>query len=193
VNLTGVFNGVHEFLPRIRKHGEGGHIVSTSSMAGLMSVGGGGAYATTKFALVGMMEALRTELEAANAGIGVSVFCPGPVNTNAFEITKNMNASFENADIPATVTSSEEFIKSLNPKAMDPMEAARITLEGIRNNDLYILSHPEFEHTLHERHQAIEASMPASERSGGWDQPLPSIYGRERDKMLARRDNAHEA
>jgi NAD(P)-dependent dehydrogenase (short-subunit alcohol dehydrogenase family) len=186
VNFTGVFNGVHEFLPRLRKHGQGGHIVTTSSMAGLLAIGGGGVYAATKFAVVGMMEALRTELEGANAGIGVSVFCPGPVNTNAFEVTKNLNAAFNNASIPKDVAAGEAFIKALNPQAMDPLEAARIALNGIRNNDLFILSHPEFAPALHERHEALEASMPVK-GSGGWDKPLPSMYSREREKMLNRR------
>lgn len=188
VNFTGVFNGVREFLPRIRRHGEGGHIVSTSSMAGLLALGGGGAYAATKFAVVGMMEALRTELDDARAGIGVSVFCPGPVNTNAHEISKNLSASFaDSAAIPKDVAASEAFIQALNPRAMDPLEAGRITLDGIRHNDLFILSHPEFARVLHERHEAIEAAMPVDRQSGGWDLQLPSMYAEERDKLLARR------
>lgn len=188
VNFTGVFNGVQEFLPRLRKHGEGGHIVTTSSMAGLLALGGGGVYAATKFAVVGMMEALRTELDDAGAGIGVSVFCPGPVNTNAHEISRNLNASFEQAAIPKDVAANEAFIQALNPQAMDPLEAGRISLEGIRHNDMFILSHPEFARALHERHEAIEAAVPVNRDSGGWDLTLPSLYAAERDKLLARRD-----
>lgn len=188
VNFTGVFNGIREFLPRMRLHGEGGHIVSTSSMAGLLALGGGGAYAATKFAVVGMMEALRTELDDARAGIGVSVFCPGPVNTNAHEISKNLSASFEEeAVIPKDVAANEAFIQALNPRAMDPLEAGQITLDGIRHNDLFILSHPEFARALHERHEAIEAATPVDRDSGGWDLTLPSTYAEERDKLLARR------
>jgi NAD(P)-dependent dehydrogenase (short-subunit alcohol dehydrogenase family) len=90
VNLTGVYNGVHIFLPRIRKHGEGGHIVTTSSMSGILPTqgGGAGAYTATKFATVGMMEILRTELDDTRANVGVSVYCPGLVNTNIFELRR---------------------------------------------------------------------------------------------------------
>jgi NAD(P)-dependent dehydrogenase (short-subunit alcohol dehydrogenase family) len=188
VNLTGVFNGIHEFLPRIRRHGQGGQIIATSSMGGLMALGaGGGAYVASKFGIVGLMEALRAELDGANAGIGVSVFCPGPVNTRANEIAKNLSASFKDqAAIPSDVAADEEFIKALNPKSMDPVEAARIVLDGVRHNDLYILSHPEFAMTLHERHEALEASEPTG-ASGGWDKPLPSMYAAERDRMMGRR------
>ena len=77
VNLTGAFNGVHVFLPHIKSHGEGGHIVTTSSVVGLFSGPGAGAYCATKFAVVGMMEQLRTELTGSN--IGVSVYCPGVI------------------------------------------------------------------------------------------------------------------
>src|SRR5262245_61164297 len=83
VNLWGVINGVQTFLPRILAHGEGGHIVTTSSMSGFLPTFGAGLYITTKFAVVGLSEALRTELAGDN--IGVSVLCPGPVQTNIAE------------------------------------------------------------------------------------------------------------
>ena len=74
VNLNGPFNGIRAFLPRIRSHNEGGHIITTSSITGPVKGSGAGAYAVPKFALVGMMEALRAELTGTN--IGASVFCP---------------------------------------------------------------------------------------------------------------------
>ena len=75
VNLGGVINGVHTFVPRIKSHGEAGHVVNTASIAGLLATAGNGVYATTKHAVVGLSDALRQEL--ALAGIGVSVLCPG--------------------------------------------------------------------------------------------------------------------
>ena len=68
INLTGVYNGIHEFVPRIMKHGEGGHVVTTSSMSGILPTegGGAGAYTASKFAITGMMEILRSELDAAH-------------------------------------------------------------------------------------------------------------------------------
>src|ERR1700722_20445033 len=90
VNVNGVFNGIHSFLPRIRSHGEGGQIVATSSLAGLLGHGPAGAYTASKFAVVGMMEALRAELAETN--VGVTVFCPGIVNTNIGSSARNRPA-----------------------------------------------------------------------------------------------------
>jgi NAD(P)-dependent dehydrogenase (short-subunit alcohol dehydrogenase family) len=75
VNLNGVFNGVHTILPRIRAHGEGGHIVNTASMAGIVQYSKAGLYVATKFAVVGFSEALRAEL--APDGIGGDGILPG--------------------------------------------------------------------------------------------------------------------
>lgn len=80
VNLGGVINGIVTMLPRILKHGEGGHIVATSSTNGIAATGLSLPYCTTKFAIMGMMEALATELQ--NTNVGVSVLVPGPTLTN---------------------------------------------------------------------------------------------------------------
>jgi len=77
VNLNSVFNGVKAVLPKIRAHGEGGHVVNTASMAGILQYSQAGIYVTTKFAVVGFSEALRAEL--APERIGVSAFCPGGI------------------------------------------------------------------------------------------------------------------
>ena len=80
VNIGGVINGVMTILPRILKHGEGGHIVATSSTAGLMAVGANVIYCTAKYALAGMMECIATDLQDKN--IGASVLVAGPTTTN---------------------------------------------------------------------------------------------------------------
>jgi NAD(P)-dependent dehydrogenase (short-subunit alcohol dehydrogenase family) len=127
VNVGGVFNGICTFLPHIRAHGEGGQIVSTSSMLGGIIVGPfWGVYSTSKFAVTGMMEALRSEL--ADTRIGVSVLCPAVVST----------------------------------PLMSALEAGRRVLHGIRNNDLYILSHSEYEQAIRDRNEALLASMPSN-------------------------------
>src|SRR5262245_14290540 len=83
VLIGGVVNGIQTFLPRMLAHGEGGHIVNTSSMAAVVPIAGAAIYITAKAALVGLSEALRSEL--AGRGIGVTAFCPGPVRTNIRE------------------------------------------------------------------------------------------------------------
>lgn len=158
VNVNGVFNGVRTFLPRMLKHGEGGHIMTTSSSAGLVA-GTLGVYVTTKFAVVGMMESLRTEMAGKN--IGVSVFCPGLVRTEIFNTERNRPASHGAAPShggpPPLLPGSGPV--DLMGVAMDPIEAGRQVLDGIRRNDLYILSHPEFAPAVKQRQQLIMASF----------------------------------
>lgn len=80
INLNGVINGIQTFLPRMVERGAGGHIVNTSSGAGLAATGAGVLYTTAKFGVVGLSEELRRDVSAH--GIGVSVLCPGPVSTD---------------------------------------------------------------------------------------------------------------
>ncbi len=197
VNLTGVYNGIHEFLPRMRKHGEGGHIVTTSSMSGILPTegGGAGAYHATKFGTVGMMETLRTEMDAAKANIGVSVYCPGLVSTNIFELAKNVSAAFSGGTGkagPADAAANEAHIRQIIGQGMDPIEAGQIVLAGIRSNDVWIISHPEFGPGLRERMEALLASVPdtqapASRLAQEQITMHNSLYVRERVKKLAQR------
>ncbi|MGH8150069.1 MAG: SDR family NAD(P)-dependent oxidoreductase [Steroidobacteraceae bacterium] len=163
VNLNGVFNGVHTFLPLIQKHGEGGQIVSTASIAGLIVDDGPGIYSTSKFAVVGMMEALRAEL--ADANIGVSVFCPGIVNTDIGDSGRDRPASKSRSavkppDPKAMARMRAAMQRRGPPPGMDPLEAGELVLRGIRNNDLYILNTPELASDLRSRAEAIMASLP---------------------------------
>jgi NAD(P)-dependent dehydrogenase (short-subunit alcohol dehydrogenase family) len=152
VNFTAIYNSVAVCLPHMLEHNEGGHFVTTASMGGLLPGVNAGVYTSTKIAAVGLMEALRVELESTN--IGTSVFCPGGVNTDNY------------------VGSGEEnpFRKNMPPGAarfmvnsMDPLEAGERVLNGVVNNDLFILSHPEFKAGMQERFDAIMASTPPVE------------------------------
>src|SRR3974390_2417747 len=82
VNLWGILRGIRSFVPAILKHGEEGHVVNTASVAGFQNRRGTnqGPYSMSKYAVLSLSEALEYELEGTN--IGVSVLCPGPVNTN---------------------------------------------------------------------------------------------------------------
>lgn len=79
INLTGVIHGCHFFAPAMVKRGGGGHIVNVCSMAGYLAPEILAAYATTKFGVLGLSEALRDEL--AHHGIGVTAVCPGIIDT----------------------------------------------------------------------------------------------------------------
>ena len=162
VNLGGVINGLVTILPRILKHGEGGHIVATSSTNGIAATGVGITYCTAKFAVAGMMEALATELQDKN--IGASVLVPGPTMTNLGQ------SSFENR--PAHLRNEGETWpppprdgQSGQPPRdpvvwMDPVETGERVVRGIRNNDLFIITHPEFKAGFKARHDAIMRACP---------------------------------
>ena len=192
VNVDGVFNGIRTFLPRLLAHGEGGHIVTTCSSAGLMA-GMLGVYVTTKYAVMGMMEALRVELEGQN--IGVSVFCPGLVRTNIFNTERNRPAELVNPGGPKAPAPPPGVkgapVVDLMAAAMDPIEAADCVLEGIRHNDLFILSHQEFEQGAQERAEALQASFPTTRapqlRHEAAKTFVPRLYAEEAARRRARR------
>ncbi len=149
VNVTAIVNSVVVCLPHMLQHGEGGHFVTTASMGGLLPGVKAGVYTSTKIAAVGVMEALRVELESTS--IGTSVFCPGGVNTDNYVGTGEQNP-FRAAPPPGC--------PRFTPVSMDPLEAGERVLNGVVHNDLFILSHPEFKPGMQERFDAIMASTP---------------------------------
>jgi NAD(P)-dependent dehydrogenase (short-subunit alcohol dehydrogenase family) len=145
VNLGGVVNGVRTFVPRIKAHGEGGHIVNTASMAAFIASARAGIYCTAKFAVRGMSEALRGSLLPHR--IGVSVLCPGLVKSSIYESEK-----IRPAHLSAEATRTDpEFLTRLaqvHEVGMDPEEVGQKVLRAIRRNDFYVFSHPEFKEEL---------------------------------------------
>ncbi len=159
VNLGGVINGIQTVLPRIRRHGEGGHVVTTASMSGIFAAGLAGIYTTAKYAVVGLMESLRPELEPLS--IGVSAFCPGLVNTDIGEVETLRPAAYRDSTYGATAAERAAFMREkIFPHGMSPMEIGERVLEGIRRNDLWILTHSEYRAGAQERFDAILASFP---------------------------------
>lgn len=156
VLLGGVVNGVQTFLPRLLESGEGGHIVNTASMAGVLPVPGAVVYVTAKAAVVGLSEALRSEL--AEDGIGVSAFCPGPVQTNIREVGRLRPQRYADSGFAEL---ERELAERPNSELwMDPVECGERVLAGIRRNDLYIFTHREFREGVDERLRAMLASFP---------------------------------
>jgi NAD(P)-dependent dehydrogenase (short-subunit alcohol dehydrogenase family) len=152
VNFTAIFNSVAVCLPHMLQHGEGGHFVTTASMGGLLPGVNAGVYTSTKIAAVGIMEALRVELESTN--IGTSVFCPGGVNTDNY-----VGSGEQNPLRAAPPPGCPRFVSA----AMDPLEAGERVLNGVVHNDLFILSHPEFKPGMAERFEAVMVSTPPVE------------------------------
>jgi NAD(P)-dependent dehydrogenase (short-subunit alcohol dehydrogenase family) len=146
INLTGVYNGVHHFLGGMRAAG-GGHIVNTSSMAGLVGSALLSPYAATKFAIVGLSEVLRAELAAA--GIGVSVLCPGGVRTQIWRTSRPVRG------LPDVETPPDDVSAQSARAAMEADEVGRRVLEGIVADDPYIFTHPEFRDPVAARHERL--------------------------------------
>jgi|GEM_PF-43359 len=162
VDLMAIAHSVAVVLPHMLEHNEGGQFVATASMSGLLPAVTAGVYTTMKFAVVGIMEALRIELEGTN--IGTSVFCPGGVATDNYFGTGKENPYLEELarerPRPANVPGGRPRPRFNPDVMMHPLEAGERVLNGIRNNDLFILSHPEFKDGMEERFNAILTSVP---------------------------------
>ena len=183
VNIIGVANGVQIFVPRMIAHGEPAHVVSTSSMSGLFIGGTATVYTTTKYAVVGMMESLRAELVPHK--IGVSAFCPGVVRSNIRDFNRNRPDDLKNsaavekernqerqqmmARMRSRMTKEQlaDMQKRYSDGAMDPLECGRKVLRGVRRNDLFIITHPEYGQGIEDRCEALTLSIPTG------DEPAP--------------------
>ncbi len=170
VNLNGVINGIVTFMPRIRAHGEGGHIVNTSSMAGILPLPDpGGVYTASKFAVRGLSESLRLALAKDN--IGVSVLFPGLTRTRILDDVAKAHEALDEL--------SGGFVEARR-YAMEPEQMGEIVLESILRNDAYILSHGEFVDEVRELHDAIIKSF----RTDVPWHPKRAEFERGRRKMI---------
>jgi NAD(P)-dependent dehydrogenase (short-subunit alcohol dehydrogenase family) len=149
--------GDRDFRPLIETHGEGGHIVSTASMAGLISRGCR-AYNVSTYGVVALSEGLRVEL--APRGIGVSVLCPGFIRTQIMDCGRNLPQRFERPsdDRVAALRSSEWFkiVHDRHSKGIDPSYVGELVREGIENDWPYIFTDIEFEPLVEARCAAIK-------------------------------------
>ena len=164
-NATGTFLGARAVVPRMLARGGWGHVVNTASTGGLMSPGGLAAYCASKYAVVGLSEAMRAEL--APAGIGVSVLCPGGVRSNLFAssvaVRANRTEAFEGLGL-ATVGS--EALRIEQAQRMDPVFVGEAVLKAIAGNAMYVIPHPEYRGHVEERHAALMAAFGASAQPG---------------------------
>lgn len=169
VNITGVANGLVIILPRILKHGEGGHVVSTSSTAGFCAVNGNIIYNATKAAIASMMETLAGELMGTN--VGASVLIPGPTNTNLGPSTfANRPEHLRNEGQPwppqpppgrkEPPPQMKKMMEEMMKIFMDPVETGERVLRGIKRNDIFIHTHPEFKDGYIARNDALIQAIP---------------------------------
>jgi NAD(P)-dependent dehydrogenase (short-subunit alcohol dehydrogenase family) len=162
VNLMGVLHGIRTFLPHIRAHGEGGHIVNTASMAGMNSGLGFSPYSASKFAVVNMSEGLAKQV--APLGIGVTVLCPGFVRTRIWESGRNRPERYGPTRIPDPTSAAGKLIArlaELGQAGLDPSDVAAQVLTAVRENELYVFTHSgaDWRAELEERFAVILAAM----------------------------------
>ncbi len=177
VNLKGVVWGIEAFVPLIKEHGEGGHVVNTASMAGLVPVPGFGPYTATKYAVVGMSEDLSLELESF--GIGVSVLCPGFVKTNIGTSRRTRSEKYgdDKADNQNAITQSGGAIESGIPAEA----VGERVVECILENRLYAFTHPEFTAYTEARFSRIAEDFAAAEASAS----VGSVPKEVKERQLA--------
>lgn len=149
INLRGAWNGSTAVARRLRQQGLPGHIVNTASSQGLYSSPGFAAYNASKYAVLGLSETLRIELEAHN--IGVSVVCPGAtkgnIMNNSRTIAPNLVGEVTNVkSIPIT-------------HRQMPLEVAEKIANAVVKNQLFVISHPEIRPLVDARNKVLDAAM----------------------------------
>ncbi len=160
INLGGVVNGVQTFLPRMVARGGGGHIVNTASGAGLAASSSGTLYCTSKFAVVGMSESLRLDLQSAS--IGVSVLCPGPVATDIVSRSGETNPA-----VAEMTDEQREKLKDRNAavtaflhQGVSIEAVGAMVLDAVRQDRLYIHTDRIMAELVEARTKEILEAMP---------------------------------
>ncbi len=158
VNLGGVINGVQTFVPRIRAHGEGGHVVNTASLAGMVTMPANMAmYVTAKAAVIALSESIRTEL--AQDSIGVSVLCPGPIKSNIHQLNQNRPDRFKASE--AFAHSADKLAqRQVSDLWMEPEQVGDMVVKAIVEDQLYIITHGEWRDAVKTRFDAMLQAMP---------------------------------
>lgn len=173
VNLGGAINGVVTILPRIQRHGEGGHIVNTASMSGLVPHPGAAIYGTSKGAAVHMIECMRAELEPQ--GIICSAFCPGAVQSNIAEAGKTRPAELADsgyAEADKRRQAGGNFFHLYQTRE----EVGERVLRGILADELFIMTHSEFRQGIAERTEAMRAAVPDLPENAEYKATFPILF-----------------
>jgi NAD(P)-dependent dehydrogenase (short-subunit alcohol dehydrogenase family) len=156
VNLLAVVHGIRAFVPGMIASGEPGHIVNTASIAGLTCPAFMAPYNVTKHGVVALSDTLRSDLAATGAPIGVSVLCPGWVNTRIHESDRNKpGAVMENDD--EALSDLREMVSGFIAAGMKASDVAEQVHAAILNDRFWIRTHPEMEAMVKLRGEAIIA------------------------------------
>ena len=165
VNVFGVINGVRTLVPRMRAHGEPGHIVNTASIGGLQVNPKlrNGSYAMTKYAVVAASEALALDLEGSN--LRVSVLCPALVATTLHASSQRrpprLGGPFERPGADAA--------KTWQSAGLSPDDVGKRVLDAVARSEFFIFTHEEPREWIEARHARLLAAFDSIERYNAGD------------------------
>ena len=170
VNLLAVIYGCREFLPRMKAHGEPAHILNTASMAGMSGGPFMAPYFATKFGVVGLSEGLWHEGQATESNVGISVLCPAFVRTGITRSDRNQPDGMGGWVTAGSQGGARfgEFLATGVNDGIEPADWADTVLSAVRENKLWILTHPQSPEAILRRANAIaDTGVPPEVRSMG--------------------------
>lgn len=154
VDLWSVIHGVRAFVPRMLGQTDGGHVVNTASMVGLLPMPNLGAYAAAKSAVVGLSLSMRTELDQLGSSVGVSVLCPGFIATNITDSRRHRPAQLADEAPPPDVPRTTAGVSA----RMTADEVAEQVLDAVLTGRFWILTHEEYRPVIVEHAAGIGTS-----------------------------------
>jgi len=173
VNLWGLLHAIRLLLPPLVASGEEGHVLSTASVAGLLTTPFMGPYTATKHAVVAISECLCKELELTNSKVGVSVLCPGWVKTKIASSQRNRPAALaaSGSEVSERGKQFAQVVEQLVASGITPEKVADACLDAIRAQKFYVLTHPEMKPQVEHRMRQI-----LDEKQPGIDPMLRAVF-----------------
>jgi NAD(P)-dependent dehydrogenase (short-subunit alcohol dehydrogenase family) len=155
VNVWGIIHGIRSFVPRMIAQGGEGHVVNTSSLAGLVSNAFSGPYNVSKFAALGLSESLAHDLAATGASIGASVLVPGSVNTRIAESARNRPRSLAAGVGAEDAAFVDKALSDMTSTGADPAQVADLVLDAVRSGQFVIPTSPGYDGQIEHRAQEL--------------------------------------
>jgi NAD(P)-dependent dehydrogenase (short-subunit alcohol dehydrogenase family) len=155
VNVWGIIHGIRSFVPRMIAQGGEGHVVNTSSLAGLVSNAYSGPYNVSKFAALGLSESLAHDLKATGSSIGASVLVPGSVNTRISDSHRNRPESLAEGTGAEDAAFVDQALANMTSTGIDPAKVADLVLDAARTGQFVIPTSPGYDEQIRVRAETL--------------------------------------
>lgn len=161
VNMWGVVHGIRSFLPHLVANPDGAYVVNTASLISLYTNPGLGAYAASKFAVLAITKTLAQELKVTGDNVGVTAFCPGPIETTIYDSAARRDSKY---GAPAIVEPSQDPVLGaldhiMGAERMPARVAARIALDAVKAGRFWAITHPEYTQQVGPEHEELMAEI----------------------------------